>query len=280
MSGRLLRGLHGWRAVGVVVAAVAALLSSAFAGVLIVSALNPDEIEVRVFLDDAGDGLLDGAVGDASNPLLSGSVVRLWADDGGSPGQPDGGDTLIGSYSTNGAGEVLVTGLSTSQDYWVGVEAATVAPPGGATPIGAIWLAEQTYGPAGSIDSLGALTPAAGPNYGGRDPVGEDVGVGVTTADHIALVRPGGDTAEFGFSFNVVLNLEGPAHQGSLRQFIENARHVEGPNRMRFVPMVAPNVTHRRSPVLEHRPERHDARDQRRGHFDRRHRVRAGRVGA
>ncbi|MGH6691639.1 MAG: right-handed parallel beta-helix repeat-containing protein, partial [Gammaproteobacteria bacterium] len=61
-------------------------------------------------------------------------------------------------------------------------------------------------------------------------------------------------TANFGFSFNVVTNTlagdntdhDGVATartvQGSLRQFIQNANAIAGPNAMRFVPASAPNV--------------------------------------
>ena len=51
---------------------------------------------------------------------------------------------------------------------------------------------------------------------------------------------------DFGFSFNVVTNLEGAdatSPQGSFRQFLTNAASGTGPNPMRFVPVVGTNAT-------------------------------------
>lgn len=243
MAGRLLHGLDGWRKLGVAAASAIALLSSAFAGILIVSAMNPDEIEVRVFLDSAADGLADGTVGDGLNPALAGVVVRLWADDGPSTNVADAGDTFVGSYVTDAAGTALVSGLSTTQTYWVTVDSASVQPPTGSSGVGIIWLAEQTYGPAGSLDATESFTATDGLLFGGRDPLQGDDPVDHQQADHIALLSPGGSVAEFGFSFDVVTNVEGGVVQGSLEQFLVNANNVAGPNRMKFAPAVAPNRT-------------------------------------
>ncbi len=242
MAGRLFTGLRGWRAVGFWFAALLALLSSAFAGVLIVSAMDPDQIEVRVFLDEAGDQLLDGVVGDALNPGLPAVDVLIFRDDGSIVGQADIGDTKLGpTYTTDATGVVLVSGLNTAEQYWVAIDSRTIDPPSGNSGGGAGWAAEQTYGPAGSHDASGGVTLAAGPLYGGRDPVNNDDTSDAEKADHIALMSPGGPVAEFGFSFNVVTSTRSNEHQGSFQQFIQNANDIEGPNRMRFVPAVPVN---------------------------------------
>ena len=172
MAGRLFTGLRGWRAVGFWFAALLALLSSAFAGVLIVSAMDPDQIEVRVFLDEAGDQLLDGVVGDALNPGLPAVGVLIFRDDGSIVGQADIGDSKVGpTYTTDAAGVVMVSGLNPAEQYWVAVDSGTIDPPSGSSGGGIGWRAEQTYGPAGSLDASGGVTPAAGPMYGGRDPI-------------------------------------------------------------------------------------------------------------
>ncbi|NNF55872.1 MAG: hypothetical protein HKN03_15700 [Acidimicrobiales bacterium] len=242
MAGRLFTGLRGWRAVGFGFAALIALLSSAFAGVLIVSAMNPDQIEVRVFLDEAGDHLLDGVVGDALNPGLPAVDVLIFRDDGPIVGQADIGDTKVGpTYTTDANGVVLVSGLNTAEQYWIAVDSRTIDPPTGSSGGGMGWVAEQTYGPAGSMDATGGVTAAAGPLYGGRDPVNNDNALDAEKSDHIALMSPGGPVAEFGFSFNVVTSTRSNEYQGSFQQFLQNANDIEGPNRMRFVPAVPVN---------------------------------------
>ena len=53
------------------------------------------------------------------------------------------------------------------------------------------------------------------------------------------------ESVDFGFSFNVVTNLEGStgtAEQGSLRGFLANANTMTGANAMRFVPVVPTNA--------------------------------------
>ena len=73
---------------------------------------------------------------------------------------------------------------------------------------------------------------------------------GLPAAEHLAYHDfVAGEVVEdmdFGFSFNVVTNLEGAdasSPQGSLRQFITNANTGTGPNPMRFVPVVPTNAT-------------------------------------
>ena len=63
------------------VAAVVAIAASIFAGSFFVGAADPDQIELRIFEDIAGDGLADGTVGDANNPLVA-ARIAVYADDG------------------------------------------------------------------------------------------------------------------------------------------------------------------------------------------------------
>ncbi len=243
MSGRLLSGLSGWRGITVWTGALVALLSSIFAGALFVSAMGANDIEARVFVDLAGDQLLDGVVGDGQNPAAAGVTVRLWVDDGPSIGQPDAGDAVVGVFTTDASGVILAPSLSPSRQYWVAVDSTTVSAPSGIS--GATPVAEQTYGPVGSVTDLaGTIATANGPLYGGRDPLSDDVRADQAAfAQSIALANPGDPALDFGFSFNVVTNTEPNAVQGSLRQFVANANTIVGPNAMRFVPSVPTNDT-------------------------------------
>ena len=72
----------------------------------------------------------------------------------------------------------------------------------------------------------------------------------MTTSEHLARITPAAlefvEFVDFGFSFNVVTNLEGgdaSSPQGSFRQFLSNANTGTGPNPMRFVPVVPTNAT-------------------------------------
>ncbi|NNE96247.1 MAG: right-handed parallel beta-helix repeat-containing protein, partial [Acidimicrobiales bacterium] len=243
MAGRLRAGLYGWRLVAVTAGALAALLSSIFAGALFVSAMGPDEIEVRVFVDVSGDGVT-GAIGDANHPFAPAVDVHLWEDNGTTPNLPDAGDTFLGTFVTDGGGMITAGSLNATSSYWVSVDSTDVAPPTGTTGVGSA-VAEQTYGPAGSlIDTALPLTASAGPVYGGVDPLGDDTAASdLLQADHLALIPAGSAAADFGFSFNVVINTDPGSIQGSLRQFVTNANAVVGPNAMRFVPMVPTNAS-------------------------------------
>ncbi|MFW2381492.1 MAG: hypothetical protein ACN4GZ_07010, partial [Acidimicrobiales bacterium] len=241
MPGRLRSGLQGWRLPVVVAGGIAALLSSVFAGALFVSAGGPNEVEVRVFVDIAGDGL-DTVVGDAAHPVAPGVEVFVWEDNGSSPGLPDPTDTFVMSLVTDATGTAIAGAVNPSGSYWVSIDSTDVVSPSGLTGIGTA-VAEQTYGPIGSLVDLAApLTVAPGPVYGGVDPLNSDTDASdLLVADHLALIPAGNSVADFGFSFNVVTNTDPGAIQGSLRQFASNANAVVGPNAMRFVPMVAPN---------------------------------------
>jgi hypothetical protein len=200
-------------------------------------------VEVRVFVDLAGDGL-DSPIGDANNPVAPGVDVYLWEDNGSIPNLPDAADTFVASMVTDATGTILAGPLNPSRSYWVSVDSTDLVPPSGTTGVGTA-VAEQTYGPQGSlINATSPLTAGPGPVYGGADPSTSDVDASdILVADHIALVAAGSPVADFGFSFNVVINTDAGTIQGSLRQFVANANAVIGPNAMRFVPMVPTNGT-------------------------------------
>src|SRR6185369_6807597 len=52
----------------------------------------------------------------------------------------------------------------------------------------------------------------------------------------VAKVRAGATKVDFAFSYNIVTTTA-DAGQGSLRQFVQNANAIPGPNVMRFVPL-------------------------------------------
>ncbi|NNL13778.1 MAG: hypothetical protein HKO82_08845, partial [Acidimicrobiia bacterium] len=222
-----------------------------------------------VFEDVVGDALAVGALADADNPAVPGVTVSLYRD--GGDGVPDGGDdgAPIATTATNASGQFTFGSLP-SDLYWVTIDSLGVAPSAGLqnpTPQAGLitvtgtddtW-AEQTYGPVGAVAESGAsytYAPGAGPFYGGKTPTGAD-GPGLGGSEHIARVDfPGGATGtdiDFGFSFQVVTNLEAGdstdvgvddrVYQGSFRQFQRNAGAIIGRNDMRFVPVVPTNGT-------------------------------------
>ena len=212
-------------------------------------------ISGTVFEDIAGDVLNDGTIGDANNPGSDAIDVYLYRDDGNTA--LDAGDTLVaGPIATDPSGAYSFTGL-TDDLYFVRVDSRTVpSAQDPAAPIGDIW-ATQTYGPNGGMCANGAGSATArvgpGPCYGGITGILSDssslplhqTGVNISGASVTGV--------DFGFSFNVVVNTRGgnsadddPANnrtvQGSLRQFIQNADAITGPNAMRFVPVDPSNA--------------------------------------
>jgi hypothetical protein len=102
---------------------------------------------------------------------------------------------------------------------------------------------EQTFGPAGAHcahPDRGTITTLyEGPCFGGRTLAGSDEPSTLATAEHIAQVTVGPDSqtnVDFAFSFDAVVSTT-DGGQGSLRQYLQNANAVRGPNRMRFVPV-------------------------------------------
>jgi parallel beta-helix repeat protein len=213
------------------------------------------QLSGTVFEDLAGNAL-DGAetVADASNPGVPGVDVWLYRDDGGVPNVPDAADTFAaGPIATSGSGAFSFGAVDGT--YWVVVDSQDLA----SAPA---W-AEQTYGPDGGWCADGASgtteRAGAGPCYGGRrDASSDDLATWHTGAEHIARVVVSGagvTSVDFGFSFNVVTSTRGgdatidpgatgaQTIQGSLRQFMQNANNLAGPNAMRFVPAEPTNAT-------------------------------------
>ena len=234
-----------------------------------VTVVPAQTITGTVFEDVVGDALAVGALADADNPAVPGVTVSLYRD--GGDGIPDGGDdgAPIATTATNASGQFTFGSLP-SDLYWVTIDSLGVAPSAGLqnpTPQAGLitvtgtddtW-AEQTYGPVGAVAESGAsytYAAGAGPFYGGKTPTGAD-GPGLGGSEHIARVDfPGGATGtdiDFGFSFQVVTNLEAGdstdvgvddrVYQGSFRQFQRNAGAIIGRNDMRFVPVVPTNGT-------------------------------------
>ncbi len=211
-------------------------------GAIYVLDLDPvrSTISGTVFEDIAGDLLTDGAIGSAADPGSVGVDVHLW----------DGTNSLIASTVTDGSGNYSFTGLADG-DYTVFVDSRTVpsAQDPGALQ-GDIW-AEQTYGPTNApcANGLGLSNPNAGAGscYAGITSMTSD---SIAVPLHrVVIPLSGADVSDvdFGFSFNVVTNSrggdatddDGTANrtvQGSLRQFVQNANAIAGPNAMRFVP--------------------------------------------
>ncbi len=210
-----------------------------------VPSASPPSLEGTVFEDIDGDALAAGQFPtDATNPGVPGVTVRLYRDDGTVPGEPDTADTLFASKVTGPTGKYFFQGVPEAT-YYVVIDSTTVSPSAG----GSGW-AEQSYGPVGAatFDGSYSFAVAAGPLFGGKQGAVSDDQTNAATAEHVArLALTAGaeiEDVDFGFSFNVITNLEGAdatSAQGSLRRFIDNANAATGPNTMRFVPMVAAN---------------------------------------
>ena len=114
--------------------------------------------------------------------------------------------------------------------YWVAVDSKSIGTK--------VW-AEQTFGPAGALcaqnDGTTRTNFFEGACAGGRSLKSDDAS-SLTTAEHVAHVQAPASNVDFAFSYNIVTSIE-DAGQGTLRQFVENANAVSGPNVMRFVPL-------------------------------------------
>ena len=207
----------------------------------------PPALEGTVFEDVAGN-LLPGSelIEDVDNPGVAGVTVHLYLDDGSVPGEPDAGDTLLATTTTGPTGHYFFSSLPVG-GYWIVVDSTTVTPAAGGTG----W-AEQTFGPTESVTYDGAtysFTASPGALYGGMRPTVSDDATALVTSEHVVFhsFAPSEllESVDFGFSFNVVTNLEGStgtAEQGSLRGFLANANTMTGANAMRFVPVVPTNA--------------------------------------
>jgi len=170
--------------------------------------------------------------------------VHAYFDSNGN-GTLDPGDSLSASAVTGPDGSFALSGLSPwGGTFFVVVDSRTVGTSsglnGGFTQEH-IW-AEQTY----QTEYVnGTWTTVR--KFGGQDPgVSDDVANGVY--EHRVTVDTGlydGTHIEFGFSFEVIVSARdededgtsglGRSAQGTLRQFIENARAISGPDRSYFV---------------------------------------------
>ncbi|MCE7989608.1 MAG: hypothetical protein DYG89_51325 [Caldilinea sp. CFX5] len=182
------------------------------------------------------------------------------------------GGTHVASTNLNANGEFVFSGL-TNNTYYVTVnEYRGLAT--GAVGDGSL-LVEQTYGSAGTgVAGSGPIcigsaptyveqtsssasswvahaqngVKAAGPCFGGRSRASSTViglaAPAVGASDHAIRVIVNGANVTgvaFGFSANVVTDLDTTATQGSLPTFIKLANTLAGPNAMRFVPTLPTN---------------------------------------
>ncbi|MFH1313716.1 MAG: DUF2341 domain-containing protein [Candidatus Eisenbacteria bacterium] len=210
-----------------------------------------------VFEDLVGDALAGLQLpGDVGNPATPGATVRLYRD--GGDGLANGtDDVLIASTVTDIAGSYTFSGLWAAS-YWIVLDSKTVSPNtglGGGFVQGDVW-AEQTYGAGGTLcddpDGLSGfiVLPISGPCYGGRNGSTSDNAANLGTAEHVTRVTvttSDRGAVDFGMSFNVVTHVRdgdddlgaNRSVQGSLRQLLQNANAVAGPNAMRFVPVAS-----------------------------------------
>ena len=220
-------------------------------------------ISGNVLHDVDGDGSITSAVGNADG--FNQAIVHLYQDTNNN-NTLDDGDQLVATELTssdglyefedvdNGTFFVVVDSRSLGADSYTDVNLG----------VGDVF-AEQTYGSAGSLYNDGTgevITTSDGVLFGGRTGTGSDDLSSLATAEHVTLVELSDadqDDVDFGFSFNVVTNLEGgdiaavtgQTAQGSLRQFIINANAIVGGNELRFVPAVSVNELTRETWQIE-----------------------------
>ncbi len=156
------------------------------------------------------------------------AVVKLYREDG----------TPVATMTAQD-GRYRFTSLAAG-NYWVAVDSKSIRST--AAPNAHVW-AEQTFGPAGAVcaQTNGSTRTNffEGACAGGRSLASDDAS-SFATSEHVARVASGSVGADFAFSFNIVTSIEDSTTapiQGSLRQFIENANALTGPNAMRFVPL-------------------------------------------
>ena len=162
---------------------------------------------------------------------LGGVTVKLYRD--GGDRAPSADDAMIATTATKKDG-LYAFRVNQTGNYWVSVDSKTIH--------ASAWP-EQTFGPAGSLcarpDGTSVTTHVEGACFGGRT-FNSDEASALATAEHVAAVTLGSPLAnvDFAFSFEAVTTTaDGDRVQGSLRQFLNNANAVPGPNRMRFVPL-------------------------------------------
>ena len=162
---------------------------------------------------------------------VAGVTMKLYRD--GGDRMPTADDAAAGTATTNAAG-MYTFRVERAGDYWVAADSKTVR---------ANAWAEQTFGPSGALcgspDGDARASYFEGPCFGGRTIASDDAST-LVTSEHVAGVtlRDGAADVDFAFSFDVVTSTaDGERVQGSLRQYLLNANAIDGPNRMRFVPL-------------------------------------------
>ena len=230
-----------------------------------VAATAVAQISGTVYEDVIGDGDIAGDSGTQAH-------VYLYADDDGTSGISSG-DSLVGDTPTDPTGNYSFA-VGAGGDYFVVVDSKSITPSAGfntspdpitgITPSQSDVWAVQTYGTEGGFAADGAngttqrTDPGfTGPVFGGRRGTASDNIANLVDSEHVTAVTVAPTPADvsgvdFGFSFNVVTNTFGGedidhdptanrSMQGTLRQFIQNANAINGPNEMRFVPVVPTN---------------------------------------
>jgi len=168
------------------------------------------------------------ALGVRSQFLPAPATVKLYVDGSDAP--------LRTTRTTNGHYEF--EGIAAGM-YVVAVDSKSIRAGANADRV---W-AEQTFGPAGAVcaqtDGTTRTNFFEGTCVGGRSLASDDAST-IAGAEHIARVQNGAANVDFAFSFNIVTSVDDSTTapiQGSLRQFVDNANAVPGPNAMRFVPL-------------------------------------------
>ena len=206
-----------------------------------------------VYEDINGDGDLSDA-----QPIPNAQVILY-----------DSSGNQVATTTTNNDGIFSFVNLSNGT-YYVAINSKSLQPSAGLNSghnLNEVW-AEQTYiytennaaSQAWGLcdDDADSTTPASEIQgstvcFGGRRGSVSDDATSLNTAEHIAKVQINNyyqlQNIKFGFSFNVVTNVNDQDDdssnprtcQGCLRQFIQNANAIQGPNYMRFVPSVPIN---------------------------------------
>jgi len=163
------------------------------------------------------------------------AVVKLYREDG---------SVVATTTTTNGHYQFSALPAG---DFWVAVDSKSIRSSAAATAH--VW-AEQTFGPSGAVcaqpNGSTRTNFFEGTCAGGRSLASDDASA-FATSEHVARVASGSADVDFAFSFNIVTSIDDSAItpiQGSLRQFIENANALAGPNAMRFVPLTTAVLAH------------------------------------
>ncbi len=215
----------------------------------------------RIIEDINGDGQID-----STDVGINNITVKAYMDDGDS--NPENSESYKYKITTgeyNGKTGFYSFTVPINKTYWIAVNSKDIPASAGLNSSfsrGDIW-AEQTYGgnyvlcdtDANSSTAPVQLTQG-GACFGGRNGDKSDgfYDDSLSKAEHLAKIDANTSDitdVDFGFSFNVVTNINDQDDedidgnnrtcQGCLRQFIQNANAISGPNAMRFVPTIPMN---------------------------------------